>query len=555
MSTLPFDSAARTSPLDMLAQPAPREGRNDDSFAQHFQAATSSPSASKEEAARHPQIVERKADIQQPRTTPAATSSSTAHNQKPSDEQKDTSSESRSDENLDHAPQPPVANAPSEPGVANAEDDEATEDPESPKDELLVSCLAPCVEPKATVTPTVEQPEAAEPEANEQNGSVVLAADEEKDAKSQPASKKSTPRTIPQAQQVPLPSTAASEAELASSDATDTDAKVDPQTVIVAPDVSAQALDQVTDATEGEAASLSTKGETSAEKKLSVKKPGLNEHEPGDEAQLEAAPENVPDGASASESVGIRPRDSKRNRQRSEARSDAQDKVDAQAFGKEHATTVQAGDAITASTATTATSAENPTRVPSDFTIPPPVTTAPATAVADTGAPQSLQRLPQHLVAKPTAAGNRGAPVNPAEQTRFVARVAKAFQTAQARGGELQLRLSPAELGSLKLEIKLKDGAMSARVEAENANAKSMLMDNLPVLKERLAEQGIVIEKFDVELMDRQPQGQPDTAQQRDRRPAPRSAGLTKSEDNTATAAVPSEPRPLRENGRLNVTA
>src|SRR5204862_830526 len=39
------------------------------------------------------------------------------------------------------------------------------------------------------------------------------------------------------------------------------------------------------------------------------------------------------------------------------------------------------------------------------------------------------------------------------DPARFVGRVAKAFQTAHDRGGTLQLRLSPPELGSLRLEL------------------------------------------------------------------------------------------------------
>jgi flagellar hook-length control protein FliK len=184
---------------------------------------------------------------------------------------------------------------------------------------------------------------------------------------------------------------------------------------------------------------------------------------------------------------------------------------------------------------------------------PPPSIITPTPPVVD-AAPTSSQRLPQQLMGRTAPRGASGAPVTPAEQTRFVQRVAKAFQTAQARGGELQLRLSPPALGSLKLEIKLQDGVMSARVEAENQNAKQMLVDNLPVLKERLAEQGIQVEKFDVDLMDRQPQGQPDMHEQRERRPTPGAPRYAPARDNEAinptTTAAPS----VRNDGRLNVT-
>ena len=48
---------------------------------------------------------------------------------------------------------------------------------------------------------------------------------------------------------------------------------------------------------------------------------------------------------------------------------------------------------------------------------------------------------------------------------------------------------------------------MTARLEAETNGARSLLMENLPVLRDRLAEQGIRIEQFEVDLRQRQGQG------------------------------------------------
>ena len=88
------------------------------------------------------------------------------------------------------------------------------------------------------------------------------------------------------------------------------------------------------------------------------------------------------------------------------------------------------------------------------------------------------------------------------ETSRFINRVARAFDFAQDRGGVLKLRLSPPELGSLRLEVTLKEGAVVARLETETTTAKTVLMDNLAQLKERLAEQNIRIETFDVDVND-----------------------------------------------------
>jgi flagellar hook-length control protein FliK len=88
----------------------------------------------------------------------------------------------------------------------------------------------------------------------------------------------------------------------------------------------------------------------------------------------------------------------------------------------------------------------------------------------------------------------------PIDPSRFIGRVAKAFQTAQDRGGALQLRLSPPELGALRIELNVKDGVMSAALQTENANARRLLLDHLPALRDRLAEQNIRVDRFDVDV-------------------------------------------------------
>jgi flagellar hook-length control protein FliK len=86
------------------------------------------------------------------------------------------------------------------------------------------------------------------------------------------------------------------------------------------------------------------------------------------------------------------------------------------------------------------------------------------------------------------------------DPSRFVGRVAKAFQTANERGGTLQLRLSPPELGALRIQLTVKDGVMSAALETDNAGARRVLLDHLPALRDRLAEQNIRVERFDVDV-------------------------------------------------------
>ncbi len=133
---------------------------------------------------------------------------------------------------------------------------------------------------------------------------------------------------------------------------------------------------------------------------------------------------------------------------------------------------------------------------------------------------------PTHPVANPNSAVRSGpsalgptiaATTNQSAQpvvdpARFVSRVARALDVANHRGEPIQLRLHPPELGSVRLEMSVKDGIVTARFETETASARSALLDNLPALRERLSDQDMRIDRFDVDVRqdtNQQPQ-QPD---------------------------------------------
>jgi len=98
-----------------------------------------------------------------------------------------------------------------------------------------------------------------------------------------------------------------------------------------------------------------------------------------------------------------------------------------------------------------------------------------------------------------------------AARVRFVDRVAKAFQSNASSDGSIRMRLSPPELGSLKMEIRIDQGQMTAKVEAETPEARSMLLDNLPALRDRLDQQDVKITRFDVTLTGQSSSGQTNT--------------------------------------------
>jgi flagellar hook-length control protein FliK len=177
-----------------------------------------------------------------------------------------------------------------------------------------------------------------------------------------------------------------------------------------------------------------------------------------------------------------------------------------------------------------------------------------ATASETAGAPHG--RLPPHLLARGSEQTQAGKPLSEADQARFVQRVARAFQTAASQDGELRLRLSPPELGSLRLEVKVLGGVMSARIEAETQTARTLLLENLPVLRERLAEQNIRIEQFDIDLMNRQGSGlQNGTPQDQGRETGGFADAAARFSLTDEPAEEPSVPRAVRPtgNGQLNV--
>jgi flagellar hook-length control protein FliK len=188
---------------------------------------------------------------------------------------------------------------------------------------------------------------------------------------------------------------------------------------------------------------------------------------------------------------------------------------------------------------------------------------APQTAKA-VGPPSDPTASTLTRMARSSAGTNRGgrasntndAPkVDPA---RFVGRVAKAFQTANDRGGTLHLRLSPPELGSLRLELTVKDGVMTATMETETAAARRVLLDHMPALRDRLAEQNIRVDRFDVEVRHEGGGSQPDpraSQQQQQQQTPPRRSASTRQTAANATRSAPVTSPPRPNNGEINLVA
>ena len=169
---------------------------------------------------------------------------------------------------------------------------------------------------------------------------------------------------------------------------------------------------------------------------------------------------------------------------------------------------------------------------------------------------QSLtERLPEQIFGRSSSAAESGDELSAADQMRLIQRVARAIEAAPQNGGILRLRLSPPELGAVRLEVAVRRGKLTARIETESAQTRNVLLDQLPQLRERLEGQGIRIDRFEVEVG---PQDQGDSSSQSShtedpyRSSSPRE-NRPKTVESETTTAAPAESRWSISATRVNV--
>ncbi|MEX0717931.1 MAG: flagellar hook-length control protein FliK [Planctomycetaceae bacterium] len=164
-------------------------------------------------------------------------------------------------------------------------------------------------------------------------------------------------------------------------------------------------------------------------------------------------------------------------------------------------------------------------------------------------------------VARGDASIRLGAP--PGTQPRvdageFANRLAAAVHASRDAGHQLRIRLNPPELGSLRVEVAARDGALFARLDVETQAAQRAVLENLGQLRELLAQHGTAIERIDVHVETRHGDGRsqehtggfegdrPDG----ERREQPRDRPYWERPEADETTAARSPAR--REGGRLD---
>lgn len=107
----------------------------------------------------------------------------------------------------------------------------------------------------------------------------------------------------------------------------------------------------------------------------------------------------------------------------------------------------------------------------------------------------------QHVLQTSLSSGGQDEPIDP-----NVARVARGLQTALSQqGGSVTLRLQPAELGQVRIDVSIQNGVVRAEFQTQNESVRSLLQHQLGHLRHALESQGLVVDRLDVQA---QPQSQ-----------------------------------------------
>ncbi|HLF93248.1 MAG TPA: flagellar hook-length control protein FliK [Planctomycetota bacterium] len=90
---------------------------------------------------------------------------------------------------------------------------------------------------------------------------------------------------------------------------------------------------------------------------------------------------------------------------------------------------------------------------------------------------------------------------SPEGRAEMIDRIVKAARLTQSRGtARIRISLSPPHLGELKVDLSVRQHVLHGTLQAENVAAKEMLLSNLQQLRDSLAEQGVQVGEFQVQV-------------------------------------------------------
>lgn len=106
-----------------------------------------------------------------------------------------------------------------------------------------------------------------------------------------------------------------------------------------------------------------------------------------------------------------------------------------------------------------------------------------------------------------------GAPTNPSEVN--AARLARGLQSAvQQRGGAVTLRLTPPDMGTVRIQLQIQGGAVNAQFHTQTESARQMLTQQLGQLRQALEGQGLTVDRLAAQTMNSSTQPSFQQAQQ-----------------------------------------
>lgn len=121
-------------------------------------------------------------------------------------------------------------------------------------------------------------------------------------------------------------------------------------------------------------------------------------------------------------------------------------------------------------------------------------TTDPTTPVTGTEASTAKTKDAQQTGTKSSGVDQNSA----VARAKLVQRVSRGFQSLGTNGGHIRMRLSPVELGSVRLEVHIQDNTLRGRMVTESEAASQVLRERLPQLRSQLESQGMRLESIEI---------------------------------------------------------
>jgi hypothetical protein len=115
----------------------------------------------------------------------------------------------------------------------------------------------------------------------------------------------------------------------------------------------------------------------------------------------------------------------------------------------------------------------------------------------------SLDPPPERAVSAESSVADRNAlALARMDRVEFVQRIVQALERARAVFPEtIEVELNPPALGKMRIQVTEHQGEMVARIQAESANARTLIVEHLPNLDRQLGEHGVQIQRIHVDPM------------------------------------------------------